>query len=875
MKAQNLSFDSQLPSSAQQLLDFQTALHRMTNRIRHSLELQEILDTAVVEIRDFLGTDRIKIYRFHTDGSGEVVAEAIRDQRLPSLVGLNFPAGDIPPHARELFIKARARVAVDVTSQQKALSQLDDVATGTHFDIEQIRYSRVDPCHVDYLTAMGVRSSLVLPILDKQKLWGLLVSHHSEGHDYSQSELQVMQLLVDQLSIAIAQANLLIQTRQQVAREATINRINQHLHSPYDLPRIYQAVLDEATAALEGCGSRLYVSPSPTGQAAQLYICGEQPRCPRIEESAFWQRAMGTPITQTGGLLSSSFKRLSPDVASGPEIFDPSQTVVHIYSIDDLYQVSELRELASAFTETKIRSILLVPLTYQRQCIGCLTIFRAEIETERLWAGQVDQDCRQDLPRLSFAAWRETKKGVAQEWQSHEIQLAQTMGLHLYMSIMQRRIEEMVRHQASHDQLTGLPNRLLFNERLALSLANAIQNGQLVAVMFIDLDRFKVVNDSLGHDTGDLLLKQFTRRLTHALKQSDTIARWGGDEFTVILPDIKSGHHATQIARRIVKSLKAPFSCNGHELHITTSIGIAIAPYDGSDPATLLKHADTAMYRAKQAGKNQCQLYAPGMNVQALDQLLLANDLHRALSEDQFVLYYQPQVDLHTGEIVSFEALVRWQHPKRGLVPPGEFIALAEETGQIQAIGRWVIQTACAQNVAWQKAGLPPVRVAVNLSGAQFQNHDIAMFIEQTLIETGLVPQLLEVEITESIAVHNSDIAIAILEQLRRVGVKTAMDDFGTGYSSLSILKQFPLDHLKIDRAFIHDLSAERREAALVKAIIDLGHGLGLELVAEGVETEQQQNLLRSLGCDVMQGYFFSRPVPAAIVPDLLKPQQI
>jgi len=300
-----------------------------------------------------------------------------------------------------------------------------------------------------------------------------------------------------------------------------------------------------------------------------------------------------------------------------------------------------------------------------------------------------------------------------------------------------------------------------------------------------------------------------------------------------------------------------------------------VAPYDGRDAETLLKHADTAMYRAKKRGKNQFQLYAPEMNVQALDQLVLANDLHKALRRQELLLYYQPQVDLQTGQIVSLEALVRWQHPERGLVSPGQFIPLAEETGQIHAISEWVLQTACAENQAWQQAGLPPVRVAVNLSGEQFQYQDLTQFIDRTLTETGLPPECLEVEITETIAIQNPKVAIVVLEKLRQMGVRTAMDDFGTGYSSLSILQQFPLHQLKIDRAFISNLFAGTKEAALVQAIVNLGHGLGLTLIAEGVETVEQRDFLRAIGCNAMQGYLFSPPVPAAAIPQLLRQHSV
>ena len=432
-----------------------------------------------------------------------------------------------------------------------------------------------------------------------------------------------------------------------------------------------------------------------------------------------------------------------------------------------------------------------------------------------------------------------------------------------YMAVMQRRVENMIRHQASHDRLTGLPNRLLFEERLSLALAYAHQWGEMLAVMFLDLDRFKTINDTLGHASGDLLLQQVAQRLSKCLKQNDTIARWGGDEFTLILPQVQSAHDATKIAKRIIKALKTPFECNGQELHVTTSIGIALAPYDGEDAETLLKNADIAMYQVKQQGKNDFQLYAADMNTQALDQLVLANDLYRALNRGEFLLHYQPQVNLKTGQIVAVEALVRWQHPERGLVPPSQFIPLAEETGQINAIGEWVLQTACAQNRAWQEAGLPPIRVAVNLSARQFQQQNLVQSVDRVLAETGLEAQYLEVEITETIAMQDVKVTILVLEKLQAMGVYISIDDFGTGYSSLATLKQFPLNTLKIDQAFVKDLTTDAKDAALIRAIVALGHGLDLTVIAEGVETAEQQEFLRSVGCNAMQGYWFSKPLPA------------
>ncbi|GAB4227190.1 MAG: EAL domain-containing protein [Elainellaceae cyanobacterium] len=416
------------------------------------------------------------------------------------------------------------------------------------------------------------------------------------------------------------------------------------------------------------------------------------------------------------------------------------------------------------------------------------------------------------------------------------------------------------RYQALHDQLTELPNRQLFHQRLTLALAHIRQHEEMLAVMFLNLDRFKLINDTLGYAVGDRVLQQVAQRIAKCLKPTDTIARWGGDEFILILPHLHSAEDITKVAQCILKSFEACFELEQQELHITASIGIALAPYDGEDGETLLKNAGAAMYHVKQRGRNGFQIYASDMDIQTFDQLILVNDLYKALERSEFLLHYQPQVNLQTGEIVALEALVRWQHPQRGLVPPNQFIAIAEETGQINAIGGWVLQSACAQNRAWQRAGLPPVRVAVNLSGRQFQPN-LTRLITQVLSDTGLEPQYLEIEITETIAMQDLALTISLLKELQEIGVYISIDDFGTGYSSLAMLKQFPLHTLKIDREFIKDLSTSSRDAAVIQSIVALGHSLNLEVVAEGVETLEQWNFLQSIRCNAMQGYFLSKPL--------------
>ncbi|MCZ7563165.1 MAG: EAL domain-containing protein [Burkholderiales bacterium] len=416
---------------------------------------------------------------------------------------------------------------------------------------------------------------------------------------------------------------------------------------------------------------------------------------------------------------------------------------------------------------------------------------------------------------------------------------------------------------AHYDVLTGLPNRVLFQDRVAQEIARARRNGGGAALMFIDLDRFKVINDTLGHDVGDELLKQVARRLTGSLRASDTVSRFGGDEFAVLMTELRDSQAAGHVADKVISAFAQPFLLGGQETYVTASIGIALYPVDGDLPATLVKHADIAMYRAKELNRNNVQFYTPKNNARAIERLRLENDLRKALEREQFVLYFQPKVDLATRHVCGAEALLRWRHPERGLVSPAEFIPLLEETGMIVPVGEWILRAACRQIKEWDAQGLPPLRVAVNLSGRQFHMNDLPDMVRRVLAESGVEPQLLELEITESFLMRNADEAIGALRELKAEGVHLAVDDFGTGYSSLAYLKRFPLDTLKIDRSFVRDITTDPDDAAITRTVINMARGLKLSTVAEGVETEAQLAFLTANGCDHMQGYFYSPPVPA------------
>ncbi|HEY9859658.1 MAG TPA: EAL domain-containing protein [Candidatus Obscuribacterales bacterium] len=440
----------------------------------------------------------------------------------------------------------------------------------------------------------------------------------------------------------------------------------------------------------------------------------------------------------------------------------------------------------------------------------------------------------------------------------------------------QKWAEEQLLHSALHDALTYLPNRALFMDRLAHAIQRAKRSvGHLFAVLLIDLDRFKLINDSLGHLVGDQLLVAIARRLEACLRLGDTVARLGGDEFAVLLEDIQSLSCATQIAERIKHALALPFNLNGYEVFTTASIGIALYTPSYVQPGNLLRDADIALYRAKALGKARYEVFNLSMHAHAVERLQLETDLRRAIDRQEFQLHYQPIVALTTGEIVGVEALVRWHHPQRGLVAPTEFIAVAEETGLIVPLGCWVLQEACQQVANWQ-AQFPscrPLTISVNISGRQFSQTDLMTQVSQILQTTELAPGSLKLEITESVLMENAESAIAMLLALKALNVQLYMDDFGTGYSSLSYLHRFPIDTLKIDRSFVTTMDTDSKNSEIVQAIITLAHNLGMQVIAEGVETAVQQTQLSQMRCEYGQGYLFSKPVPAATVTNLLVQQ--
>ncbi len=433
-----------------------------------------------------------------------------------------------------------------------------------------------------------------------------------------------------------------------------------------------------------------------------------------------------------------------------------------------------------------------------------------------------------------------------------------------------KRAEEQIEFHAYHDVLTHLPNRKLFADRLTQSISRARRAGKPLAVMFVDLDHFKSINDTLGHEAGDELLLEMAIRLRANVRDDDTVARLGGDEFTIILAELRQPEDAVNVAEKIIKAVEQPLTIAGTSIEVSASIGISLFPDDGSDAESLLRNADSAMYRAKEAGRNTYQLCTDDMKRRAVERLSLETRLRRAITEGQLVLHYQPQVSLTSGAVVGVEALVRWNDPERGLVHPSAFIPMAEESRLILPLGEWVLLTACSQMRAWLDAGIELPLMSVNLSLRQFQQYDIVQSVRRVLAETGLDAGALELEITETAAMQNAETTVEVLQALRELGVSIAIDDFGTGYSSLNYLKRFPITAVKIDRAFIRDLATSEGDAAIVSAVVGIARALKLRVIAEGVETEEQLSFLRRRNCDAAQGYLFSRPVSAAVLPERL-----
>lgn len=830
---------------------------KMTHLIYHQPEhgnFKGILAQIAQEAQRILQVDRLKIYQFAADGSGEVVAESLIPERLPSLLGLHFPDTDLPNQVRQSLVKSTQAITIDVTAKRKT-TYTETLYTANSSTVELI-YQTVDPCHLQYLLTMGVLSSLAVPIFYWNDLWGLLVAHHSEPRRFQQQELTLMQLLSKQISLALNQEALLLQSEQQQKQQEVIKHINQiWWDNTGSNQSTWKSILAIIVDKLNADGGLAYIAPELTGKPSQIYQYGQEAYSSKIDISHAW-------IDLIKKILVLPIDNDKQSLGYYPQAYTKQELLANF----------DCQKLLSCFKE-EIHSFLFIILHYHHQWLGCLTLFRYEKEWEILWAGREEQDNRNQKPRQSFATWCEIKRG-SPYWTNDELKLAEKIGKHIYILLTQERLDNLIHHQVNYDNLTQLPNHQIFSHQVNLSLVNAVEKGQMLGIVMLDLDQFKRINESLGHIVGDYLVKKVGERIRDYLESkavfNPLLARWHGDRFVILLHKLTYTDELIDLCKEILEKLQIPFYFQNHIIDLSASFGIALAPYDGDRAETLINNAETAMYQAKARGKNTFQLYNPQLKQQDFNWLAIAADLKRAINREELTVYYQPQISFKTKKICGVEALARWHHPKYGWISPAKFIPLAEEIGLIHQLGEWVLKTACEQYRLWEMLGLPPIKMSVNLSGLQFKKSTLLGKIESILTNTQMNNEYLTLEITESTLVQNLTETVKVLEKLTEKGVTIAIDDFGTGYSSLSILKNLPVNIIKIDRSFITSITEEESAARLCQSIILLGKSLNLQMIAEGVETVEQADLLQQLDCDAIQGYLISPPLDSEHLSQIL-----
>ena len=682
-----------------------------------------------------------------------------------------------------------------------------------------------------YATALssGIASSAALPLLVGERVEGLLIFNSTERGTFTPELLELLRRMAENVSFAIGnfdsadeKARIEEQQERLTRMFAALSATNEAIMRAKSRPELFELVCE--AAANGGKFTSTTIGLIQDGEDLLKVVAAAGPTAATI-------RNVGVSVEQDcplgRGVSGVAFRSGKPCI-SNDYLADPRGAAFH----------ESARSHGAA-------ALAAFPLFNGGAPIGILRFSAAE--KDAFMPGSVDL-LQRIADNIAFALD------------------------HFDRADEKVRTDRRIEYMASHDSLTGLPNRDMFNRLLHATMEAAEQRQSQFALLFIDLDRFKIINDSLGHVAGDALLVEIAARLRNHLRSSDIVARLGGDEFVVILEHAADRRDIEAIAGKLLEAVSASVQLSGLECHTTASIGVAMYPDHGSDVHTLIKNADMAMYRAKEDGKNNFRFFAKTVKMPSIERLTLENCLRQALVRDEFSMHYQPKVDLETGQITGVEALLRWTHPEHGMLPPAHFIPLAEETGLIVPIGRWALQQACAQNMAWQRRGLRPVSMAVNLSPRQFVDGDLLQGIDEALAASGMSPVLLQIEVTESMMMRNVSRAIKVLDAIQSRGIRIAIDDFGTGYSSMSLMKQFPIDTIKIDRSFVRDLADNTEDQAIAQAIISMGRALGMTIVAEGVETIEQQNFLHANGCDEMQGYLFSRPLPPDQLAELLRP---
>jgi diguanylate cyclase (GGDEF)-like protein len=785
--------------------------------------VRELCEFAVGGLLAITGFDRVMAYRFDKDGHGEVIAEA-RGAPVESYLGLRYPAADIPPQARRLYLGQVVGAIADSSYRPVPLLIEPAIDDGTPLDLTRSALRSVSPFHLEYMRNMKTAASLTVGLPQGQNLWGMLICHHVTTR-VAGPELRAAAAMIGQVvSLLLASSNQAEIYGHQLERRDILRSLIQRLATPVALVDALTAAegellrLVDATGAIVRCAGRLrFLGRTPPPKAAR--------------------RAFEVLECSTDG---------------------------KVIAIDDL----SMRHSELAPCKKRGSGALLLPLATDTD--DAILWFRPEEAQTVRWGRDPAKHAILELsqglsPRASFAAWKETVRGRSVPWTAADLALAHEFRSAVEAEVTQRAKAELAR-LAHYDPLTGLANRTLFRLRIDEAIARA-RRGQACAVICIDLDRFKEVNDTLGHPVGDLLLQAVSTRIRAEVRETDTVARLGGDEFAVVQTGFFEPGDVSKLAQRLVDAIGTLFDLNGHQVAVGASIGLAVAPGDGMDPDLLLRNADLALYRAKMSGRSCFRFFEPEMNAHAQRRRTLQLDLRRALGDGEFEVYFQPQVNIHTRRASGVEALLRWRHPDLGLVEPDYFIPMSEEINLIVPLGEFVLRQACAAAVTWPDH----LRVAVNLSPVQFSSTHLVAAVAGALEVSGLDPSRLELEITETALLRATDATLATLHRLRKLGVAITLDDFGTGYSSLSYLQLFPFDKVKIDRSFIQRLGTSKKNVAIVRAIIDLCATLDMSTTAEGVETEEQHLELSALGCTDAQGYLFGRPCPAEELPALLE----
>jgi diguanylate cyclase (GGDEF)-like protein len=810
-------------------------LNEMLAILRRTTDEQAFFDAAVDALRQLSGFDRVMLYKFLPDQSGEVLAESVSSKTEVKYLGMRFPAGDIPPQARALYLLNPMHMLADVQAKPDRLIP-EVLPSGQPIDQTFFSLRQMSSAHMSYLGNMGIRATMSISLIKNGQLWGLLACHHLSPRVPPHHVREMMQAACELIANVVAM------------RADDMDRLSYHARRSKLAHLLHQFGLGALKSNLGLFESAYFYS------ADFLEIFGAQQWAMRVGDriATSLPQLEGADGLSLSALVMEQVDRLMRDRPAGEPVL-----------------INSIKAAGLAFPALLDASGLMA-IKFGLQGQNLCVFFRTELVREVRWGGrpekveQVAADGSIYLePRRSFDLWLETVKDRCEDWTSTDAEFLKltvdTITDHSQM-ILNHELNEKLRWRARHDYLTGLLNRSTLDAELAI-LAN-LPDAHF-ALFMIDMDHFKRINDSLGHKAGDEVIKEVGKRIASVTRGDDFASRFGGDEFVMVV-HLQAGAPDTPllIARRLLDVMRTPIMVEDTSLMVTLSIGVAVFPEQGKDAVELMRHADIALYDAKGAGRARVALYTAEMEANARDALTLEGELREAVRNNGLCLFYQPKVDLRSGAVSGVEALVRWRHPKRGLLGPNVFVPLAERSDLINDLGDWVMQEAVAQCARWREQGLPALTMAVNVSLSQFASANFLTVLAQSIEEHGVDPDLLEVELTESVVMDDTSLALRVLEQIKDLGVRITLDDFGTGYSSLSYLHQLPLSTLKIDRSFVAGLEHDGQAQLVTRAVLGLARGLGIRTVAEGVEDDYQRRWLMSHGCDLAQGYYFSRPVP-------------